>query len=60
MIQYDVTTKYLERTYDHGSITVTHREGVEKKIEILIFLTISDDAEKLRDEIQEVIRKYAI
>lgn len=61
MNEFEITTEYCERTYPHGTIEVTKKDLNEWNIEGNIELVISSvDYENLCNEIQEVIRKYAI
>lgn len=56
----NITTEMYDQDFDHGTVKVIKTDGIEKKIKIEIELVISEDAENLRDEIQEVIQRYAI
>lgn len=61
MNEKTITTIYCEREYDHGTVEVTSKSHGEWNTEIKAHLTVSSsDYEAMFEEIQAVIRKYAL
>lgn len=48
------------REFEHGELEVVKREGIEKKIEAKIELWITEDTDQFQEELEELIKKYAI
>lgn len=61
MNKFEVTTVYIETEYRHGTIEVEQKHQTEWNTVANLHLTVgSDDYEKFCEEIQEVVRKYAL
>lgn len=48
------------REFEHGELILVNREGPEKTIKININLVMVDDIEALQEDIEEIIKRYAI
>lgn len=55
-----LTIEAYGREFEHGEINVIKKDGVEKTVEISIKMVISDDVSELKEELEEIIAKYAI
>lgn len=61
MNTYTITTIYSEHEYDHGTIEIKKKDNGEWQVEGDFNLTVdSCDYHKMCQEIQDIIRKYAL
>jgi hypothetical protein len=61
MNERTLTAEYCGRTYEHGTVEVTREQQVEWDVEADIHLVVSsEDYNQFCDEIEAVIRKYAL
>jgi len=49
-----------DRYFEHGEIKIVRKDGIEKLVNISIDLVITEDIESLKEELEELIAKYAI
>jgi hypothetical protein len=57
----EITTECYGRVHEHGEMEVTDKHGVEWNVEINAHLTVSSqEYEQLHEEIQKVIRRFAL
>lgn len=60
-MEYKITTEYCGREYEHGSVEVVKSYDCERQVEVkLDFTTSEDQMADLVEEIQKLVRKYAI
>lgn len=61
MKKFIITTEYCENEYEHGEVRIERVSWQESRVEIeSTFVVEAGTEEKMKEEIQEVIRRYAL
>ena len=60
MARMEVKVRTDNEEFDHGHIEIVHKDGIEKTIQIQVRLVISEDVGDFHEELEELIKKYAI
>lgn len=54
-----ITTQFLNKTYEHGSIEIVSRDGEEKHIDVSLELVVTD-LDEFHAALQRLISQFSV